>query len=111
MLLLSSVAVEEIKVESAIGKERKKRKKKKRNQNGRKKNKPSREELEEGRGIFRCLPVTAWVSPLTPPQLIIPLHSCTATLPCPLTHTNNVYVCLCFLSERAYWPASPKTSG
>lgn len=35
MFLLSSVAVEEIKVESEIGKERKKRKKKKRNQNSR----------------------------------------------------------------------------
>lgn len=42
-----------------------------------------------GWSVFRCLAVTAWVSPLTPPQLIIPafLHRDT---PLP---TDTVCVC------------------
>ena len=43
-----------------------------------------------GWSVFRCLAVTAWVSPLTPPQLIIPafLHRDT---PLP---TDTVCVCV-----------------
>lgn len=50
--------------------------------------------MEVGWTAFRCLAVTARVSPLTLTQLIIPSHSCAWTLPCPLTH-RSVCTCVC----------------